>query len=281
VPPAPVLRARVRLARPTRRPARRRRFVSFVLLRVPIPRPAAPGPRRPRPPTGPATPPSPRPRRPLPPPLRPSRRPLPPPLRPSLRPPLSPPAVPPATPLPSGHPAGHPPPRGSPARPLGSPPLSREVPAAVPQSPQPHRREAPALARAVTPARLTPTVCRAALSASAAVSRDGPGSPLHIPSDHPWEYRCRAILHLPRNCWGGHDLLCKWSVHGVFPIQCGPTFYLREGLVKFFFEKSREVMWAHVARGRRPPRGLAALPRPSPVPPTDMGLRNRGVTGTD
>lgn len=40
----------------------------------------------------------------------------------------------------------------------------------MPPSPQPHRREAPALARAVTPARPTPTVCRAALSASAAVS---------------------------------------------------------------------------------------------------------------
>jgi hypothetical protein len=49
VTPAPVLRAGAGagLARPTRRPARR--FVSFSLLRVPVPPAAAPGPRRPRP----------------------------------------------------------------------------------------------------------------------------------------------------------------------------------------------------------------------------------------
>ena len=56
---APVLRAGAGFARPTRRPARR--FVSFSLLRVPVPPAAAPGPRRPRPPTGPAALPSSRP----------------------------------------------------------------------------------------------------------------------------------------------------------------------------------------------------------------------------
>ena len=143
------------------------------------------------------------------------------------------------------------------ARPPGSPPLSREVPAAVPQSPQPHRREAPALARAVTPARPTPTVCRAALSASAAVSRDGPGSPLHRLSDHPREHRCCAILHFPKNRWGGRDLLWQWSVHGLFPIQCGPHFISGRGQCEIFGEKSRGVTCRAVAlpAASRPPRG--------------------------
>jgi hypothetical protein len=178
---------------------------------------APPRSRPSRPPTGPAAPPSPRPR----------------------RPPPSSPRLPPRPPSP---------PRGSPAgRPPGSPPLSREVPAAVPQSPQPHRREAPALARAVTPARPTPTVCRAALSASAAVSRDGPGSPLHRLSDHPREHRCRAILHFPKNRRGGRDLLWQWSVHGLFPIQCGPHFISGRGLSEIFGEKSRGVTCRAVA----------------------------------
>jgi hypothetical protein len=137
------------------------------------------------------------------------------------------------------------------ARPPGSPPLSREVPAAVPQSPQPHRREAPALARAVTPARPTPTVCRAALSASAAVSRDGPGSPLHRLSDHPREHGCRAILHFPKNRPGGRDLLWRRSVHGHFPIQRGPHFISGRGLGEIFGEKSRGATCRAVA----PPRG--------------------------
>jgi hypothetical protein len=216
VTPAPVLRAGAGLARPTRRPARR--FVSFSLLRVPVPPAAAPGPPRPRPPTGPAA----------------------------------------ALPLLA---AGRPP---------GSPPLSREVPAAVPQSPQPHRREAPALARAVTPARPTPTVCRAALSASAAVPRDGPGSPLHRLSDHAREHGCRAILHFPKNRPGGRDLLWRRSVPRLFPIQCGPHFISGRGLGDILDEKSRGIAC------RPPPRRLAPSPRPSPVPPTDPGLRNRG-----
>jgi hypothetical protein len=174
--------------------------------------------------------------------------------RPSRRRPR-PPAPPPANwagrpPPPRGSPAGRPPLLAA-GRPPGSPPLSREVPAAVPQSPQPHRREAPALARAVTPARPTPTVCRAALSASAAVSRDGPGSPLHRLSDHPREHRCRAILHFPKNRRGGRDLLWRWSVHGLFPIQCGPHFISGRGLCEIFGEKSH---------------GSRAVPSPSPRP---------------
>jgi hypothetical protein len=196
---------------------------------------APPRSRPSRPPTGPAAPPSPRPRRP-------------PPSSPRLPPPGRPPLL-------------------AAGRPPGSPPLSREVPAAVPQSPQPHRREAPALARAVTPARPTPTVCRAALSASAAVSRDGPGSPLHRLSDHPREHRCRAILHFPKNRWGGRDLLWRWSVHGLFPIQCGPHFISGRGQCEIFGEKSRGVTCRAVP---------SSSPRPSPVPPTDPGLRNRG-----
>jgi hypothetical protein len=162
----------------------------------------------------------------------------------------------------------------------GSPPLSREVPAAVPQSPQPHRREAPALARAVTPARPAPTVCRAALSASAAVSRDGPGSPLHRLSDHPREHGCRAILHFPKNRPGGRDLLWRRSVPRLFPIQCGPHFISGRGLGDILDEKSRGIAC------RPPPRRLAPSPRPSPVPPTDPGLRHGGfpvamAMGTD
>jgi hypothetical protein len=204
VTPAPVLRAGAGLARPTRRPARRpaRRFVSFSLLRVPVPPAAAPGA----------------------------------PARQLGRPPLLLATPPPAAPLLG---AGRPP---------GSPPLSREVPAAVPQSPQSLRREAPALARAVTPARPTPTVCRAALSASAAVSRDGPGSPLHRPSGDPREHGCRAILHFPKNRRGGRDLLWRWSVRGLFPIQCGPHFISGRGLSDTPGETSRGATC-------RPPRG--------------------------
>jgi hypothetical protein len=144
----------------------------------------------------------------------------------------------PAAPPPRDSPAGRPPLLGA-GRPPGSPPLSREVPAAVPQSPQSLRREAPALARAVTPARPTPTVCRAALSASAAVSRDGPGSPLHRPSGDPREHGCRAILHFPKNRRGGRDLLWRWSVRGLFPIQCGPHFISGRGLSEIPGEPSR------------------------------------------
>jgi hypothetical protein len=201
VTPAPVLRAGAGagLARPTRRPARR--FVSFSLLRVPVPPAAAPGA----------------------------------PARQLGRPPLLLATPPPAAPLLG---AGRPP---------GSPPLSREVPAAVPQSPQSLRREAPALARAVTPARPTPTVCRAALSASAAVSRDGPGSPLHRPSGDPREHGCRAILHFPKNRRGGRDLLWRWSVHGHFPIQCGPHSNSGRGLSEIFGEKARGATCRAVA----------------------------------
>jgi hypothetical protein len=60
-------------------------------------------------------------------------------------------------------------------RPPGSPPLWRTVPASVPQSPRPHRREAPALARAVTPVCPTPTAYCASPSASAADSLAGSG----------------------------------------------------------------------------------------------------------
>jgi hypothetical protein len=220
------------LARPTRRPARR--FVSFSLLRVPVPPAAAPGPR---------------------------------PANWAGRPPVR------------RGPDGRPPLLVA-RRPPGSPPLSREVPAAVPQSPQPHRREAPALARAVTPARPAPTVCRAALSASAAVSRDGPGSPLHRLSDHPREHRCRAILHFPKNRPGGRDLLWRWSVPRLFPIQCGPHFISGRGLSEILDGKSPGIAC------RPPPRRLAPSPRPSPVPPTDPGLRHGGfpvamAMGTD
>jgi hypothetical protein len=142
------------------------------------------------------------------------------------------------------------------ARPPGSPPLSREVPAAVPRSPQPHRREAPALARAVTPARPAPTVCRAALSASAAVSRDGPGSPLHRLSDHPREHGCRAILHFPKTRWGGRDLLWRWSVPRLFPIQCGPHFISGRGLGEILDEKPRGAAWRPPPRGPRQCRQL-------------------------
>jgi hypothetical protein len=93
-------------------------------------------------------------------------------------------------------------------------------------------------------------------------------------------HKCRAILHFPKNCWGGHDLLWRWSVHGVFPIQCGPHFISGRGLGEIC---SQKVTCGHVsghlgrvpqAPGRIPPFSLVGssgqeyivLPLPPPGP---------------
>ena len=78
--------------------------------------------------------------------------------------------------------------------------LAEGCPRQPPQSPQPSRREAPALARADTPTRPAPTVCRASPSASAAGSprRVRPGSPLHILTDHIHRVEIGPNLHFPK-----------------------------------------------------------------------------------
>lgn len=207
VTPAPVPRAGAGagagLARPTRRPARR--FVSFSLLRVAVPPAAAPGPRRPRPPTGPAAPSS-------------SRLPR--------RPP------------PSSGPAARQGVRRSRGRcqQRCRRAHSRSVarPLLWPAPSRPHAPRPPSAVQPSPPQRPSPGT--------------GPVRLLHRPSGDPREHGCRAILHFPKNRRGGRDLLWRWSVRGLFPIQCGPHFISGRGLGEIPGETSRGVTC-------RPPRG--------------------------
>lgn len=139
-----------------------------------------------------------------------------------------------------------PPAPGAPARQLGRPPARESAALAGGASSRAAEpTAAPSQGPCSGPRRhaRTPHAHRlpAALSASAAVSRDGPGSPLHRLSDHPRELGCRAVLHFLKNRPGGRDLLWQWSVPGLFPIQCGPHVNSGRRLSETFGEKSRGV----------------------------------------
>ena len=135
----------------------------------------------------------------------------------------------------------------------------------MPQSPQPPRRKAPALARAVTPARPTPTVC---LQPSPP-QRPSPGTgPVRLYTDSP-------------TTLGSSDVVQSFTFS---KIARGDAIYYGSGPCPVFSPYNVGRMLTQdgdsvklLVKSPVESRAVSsASPRPSPVPPTDPGLRNRG-----